>query len=207
MDVKNKMPDIIEELSETKKLIILLLGINNFEPILNGLRLQKLLFYFALVASENEEEKRELLEYFNFYPHKAGPYSEYVEQELEELAKYGVVEYNLSDKRFEMIRLTEKGKEIFYKILSVSSRKLVAILQDIKELLNDREITDLDVLTLIYDLDKEYAMKSKWVEKVERNRVQTAIKLYKKGKISLERASEIAGLKVSELKQYLRKNI
>lgn len=55
----------MKKLSPIKKLIILLLGLNNFEPIINSSRLQQMIYYYILIISKNKKEKEKLLKKFN----------------------------------------------------------------------------------------------------------------------------------------------
>jgi len=193
----------IEDLTETQKMLILLLGAKNFEPIINHLRLQKIFFYSLLLISESEEEKKELLEAVGFYPHKFGPYSETLEEDVEQLSLAGIIEYESLDEKTKNIRLTEKGKNIFNYLVKQFQEDLIKILEEAKDFLNDEKVTDKEVLAFIYTLEKDYTAKSNVIDLIEKNKVKYAINLYKKGKISIERASEIAEKSISDFKKLL----
>jgi predicted HTH domain antitoxin len=195
--------DFIENLTATQKLLILLLGVKNSEPIINHLRLQKVFFYSLLLMAKNQKEKEELLEESGFYPHKAGPYSETLEEDIEQLSLANIVEYKPTIKRAENIKLTEKGKEVFDFLITQTPEELIKILEESKDFLNDKNISDEEVLAIIYELEKEYTSKSSLIELIKRNKIKYAISLYKKGKISIERAAEIAGMSVLEFKNLL----
>lgn len=197
------MKEFIKSLTATQRILILLLGVKNLEPIINHLRLQKEFFYSLLLMAKDQKEKEELLEDAGFYPHKVGPYSETLEEDVEQLSLAGIVEYKSTVKRAEDIKLTEKGREVFNYIIRETPEELIKILEESKDFLNDKNISDEEVLAIIYELEKEYTTKSDVIELIKRNKLKYAISLYKKGKISIERAAEIAGISVSEFKNFL----
>ena len=203
MQVNVNVEDIVKDLTLTQRFLVLLLGAKNFEAIINHLRLQKVVFYSLLLIAEDQEEKKKLLDEFGFYPHKAGPYSEIIEEDVEQLCLAGLLKYKPNEKRAEEIQLTEQGKQVFQLIKTQVKEELIKILEESKEFLNDKNISDKEVLAFIYSLEREYTTKSELVKKIEENKIKYAKSLYKKGKISIEKAAEIAGMSVSRFKNFL----
>ena len=54
------------------------------------------------------------------------------------------------------------------------------------------------MLTLIYSTFPDYAEKSVVKCEIEKNRLNNAIKLYKKDKVSIQRAAEIGGVSLDK---------
>jgi uncharacterized protein YwgA len=203
MQVNVNVENIVKDLTLTQRFLILLLGAKNFEAIINHLRLQKVVFYSLLLIAKDQEEKKKLLDEFGFYPHKAGPYSESIEEDVEQLYLAGFLRYKPTEKRAEEIQLTEQGKQAFEFIKTQAKEELIKILEESKEFLNDKNISDKEVLAFIYSLEREYTTKSELVKKIEENKIEYAKSLYKKGKITIEKAAEIAGMSVLEFKNFL----
>lgn len=205
------MSQSLEGLTSTQKLILLLLGVNSFKPVLNHLRLQKMLTYFLLILGENDNERRDLLMNAGFYPHKKGPYSELIEEEMNQMALEGLIDFEGDPTTARNIRLTPRGKEIFEELINkLSQKRHISILEEIKKYLNDQVVTDDEILAIIYldilgqsELGKEFISKSTEIRRIEKDRTLYALRLYKKGKISLGKAAELAGLSISQFKDLL----
>lgn len=193
---------IKKNLTEIQKLLILVIGSKNYQPMLSNMRLQKTIFLFLRRIAKNQEEKEKFFEFFGFYPHKRGPYSELIDEELSQLRYNNLVK--IENKKIE---LTKFGKIIFNNLIKSIPEDYKKILEDTKEFINDSEVSDIEILTYIYDLERDYAEKSEVNDLINRNRLKCAISLYKKGKISIGRAAELAGVSVSEFKEIINKRI
>jgi len=152
------------------------------EPIRGDIWLQKELF----LVSRNVDELRE-----EFDSYLLGPFSEAV-YEYEEQLK--VSDYIQQDR--EGLKLTEKGRQIASKLWETTDEKERQMIVDVKSLLND--LSRIEILVFIYQAFEGFTDNSVIKEEVERNRLPVAISLFRKRKVSLERASEIANIPVQK---------
>jgi len=178
------------DLSLTQKVAILLLGANCSEPLKGKLWYQKEIFLIAQNIPELKEETE-------FEPDFIGPYSEIAEEELEHLRYEGIVTK-------EKEKLTATGENVKNKIEKQFPDDTKLFVAEIKAFLND--LTKDEMLGFIY-----YTYPTMRLESIEFQRISTirkpiAISLFKKGKISLGKAADIAGLSQEELIETLRAN-
>ena len=187
----SEVEEIIEDMSELQKIMVILLYSNDEEPIIGKtkfdkeLKLQKEVFLVSQNIPEIGKESSFDADYY-------GPYSETVAEEFKGLALDDVVQDNQTS-----IRLLPLGKGIAKELIKEYNKKILDIVSDFKKLLNN--MSQEEILTLIYTSFPDYTEESVVKEDVMKNRIKVAIQLYKKGKISLERASEIAGLTLEKL--------
>lgn len=182
MDGKN---DVLNDISDIKRYLMLLLSSNNDEPINGKMWYQKELF----ILSKNDEA---LFDESGFEPYFWGPYSELAESEMDELVQLGLVE-NEGSKYV----LTHFGKEEAGKLIRSVPRQEKELVDDIKQFLNDFSKDEL--LLFIYVSYPEMCEDAVELRDVIRKRKEVAIGLYKKGKISIGRAAELAGISISRL--------
>ena len=71
------------------------------------------------------------------------------------------------------------------------------MIDEFKDLLND--LTEDEAVTLIYYIFPKYTEESLIKDKIEKNRLSTALRLYREKKISLQRTAEIAGISLEKL--------
>jgi len=187
MDVKN---DVLNDISEIKKYLILLLSSNNSEPINGKMWYQKELFILA----KNDET---LSEESGFEPYFWGPYSELAESEMDELVQLGLVKSEGSK-----YVLTGFGKEAAAKLGDQVPKHEKELVDDIKQLLNDFSKDEL--LLFLYVSYPEMCEDAVELRSLIAKRKEIAIGLYKKGKISVGKASELAGVSVSRLVKELQ---
>jgi len=176
------------ELSPVQAFLILLLGSRNYEPVKGKTWLQKEMFLIA----KNTTLKEVVL----FEPHFYGPYSETIEVELENLAILGLI---VGDGE---IRLTDKGEGAYSDLLKVVSREKLELIEGVKEELND--LSEDELLAYIYFSFPETTREAVRFENIKKKRVKLALNLYEKGKVSLGKASEIAGMSTKRFIDYLR---
>jgi uncharacterized protein YwgA len=176
------------ELSPVQAFLILLVGSRNSEPVKGKTWLQKEMF----LITKNTSLKNELY----FEPHFYGPYSETVEVELENLA---ILELIKADGE---IRLTHKGEEAYSDLLKVVSREKLELIEEVKEELND--LSEDELLAYIYFSFPETTKEAVRFENIKKKRIKLALNLYEKGKVSLGKASEIAGMSTKSFIDYLR---
>ena len=174
-----EVDDIIEDMSELQKYIVLLLSANNKESIKGKTWFQKELFLIAKNIKEVSEEAS-----FNsdFY----GPYSENAKEQLDELELDDVIVKDGS-----VVSISKLGSQIAQKLEQKTPKQRLEMISEFKSLLND--LNEDEVLTFIYFTFQEFTEESLVLDKIMKNRKQVALKLYKKEKISLQRAAEIAG--------------
>jgi len=174
-----EVDDIIEDMSELQKYIVLLLSANNKEGIKGKTWFQKELF---LIAKNIKEVGEEASFDSDFY----GAYSENAEEQLAELELDEVVV-----KDGNAVSLSKLGSQIAQKLEHTTPKQRLEMISEFKSLLND--LSDDEVLTFIYFTFPEFIVESLVLEKIKKNRKQVALKLYKKEKISVQRAAEISG--------------
>lgn len=181
-DKEGSVPD----LNPAERILLLLIGESESEPIPGNLWLQKEMFLIA----KNFESLEDFLEY---EPNVQGPYSETVNNMLEDLQYRGLARKNGAD-----IQLTQSGKSVETALRSKAKESLLSLVSDVKELLND--LNKDEVLVYIYYTFPDMTVESLEIDNIERHREGLAKKLYEKGKISREKASELAGVQLHEFK-------
>lgn len=170
-----------------ERVILTLLGVegptgSRFEPVRGVTWMQKQVFV-VMRSLLGEEGIRPLYE-----PHRLGMYSEEVEHLLAGLRADGIID-SVNDGPIE---LTEKGRLAAVRIIA-SGKRGVEVAKEVKALLNGLEFQDL----IIY----VYSAYPGWQDSSEvahflRNQARRralALRLYREGKISAERASQVAG--------------
>lgn len=183
----------IAQLNEVSRFILLLLATKANEPIPGPLWLQKEMFSLQDVFSS-------LAEQLDFEPYLMGPHSEIVANEVEELRAS-----NLLRMTKEKFCLTEEGKFVANDLLKNADKKEIQKIEEFKELLND--LSNEELLAFIYF---SYPLKEIEKESVEYRdilpkRIKIAVSLYKKDKISAQKAAQIAGENLQDFIEYLRK--
>lgn len=175
-------------LSVTQKIIVLLFSANSFEPIRGKTWYQKELFLVA-------ENIPRLIEETDFEEDLLGPYSELADNELKQLRIERIVE-----KR--RLRLTPFGRKLAELFESKASKNLLQLISEIKSFLNN--LTYDELLGFIYYSHPEMRTESIEFKRIEKIRQPIAISLYEKGKVSLGKAAEIAGLSQEEFIETLK---
>ena len=176
------------DFSPVQAFLILLLGSRNGEPVKGKTWLQKEMF----LITKNTGLKEEVY----FEPHFYGPYSETIDTELENLEILGLAAENGE------IRLTGKGKEVYANLLKIASHEKLGLIGEIKEELNDLDEDEL--LAYIYFSYPETTKEAARFENIKRKRVKLAVRLYAKEKVSLGKASEIAGMNIKAFTDEIR---
>ena len=174
-------------LNDEEKIVLYSIGALDSEPLKSKIKVQKLLYLFSNVFPDFGK----LLE---FEPHLFGPYSEIVDNVLEDLLTLGFLK-----KSGHSYMLTEKGQEAFN---SFKPRKeLIDVMNDFKDFLHD--LPDNEILTFVYVLYPDYISESAKWDELKPNRVNVAISLLKKEKISFSKASELANMNPVDFEKYL----
>lgn len=175
-----------EELDNVQKIFLLLLDAKNGEPIPGNIWLQKEVFQIA----KNLEPLERYLEY---EPNVQGPFSEDVKNILDDLQYLGFVK-----KKRRSIEITEYGKQIADKIKKKAKKDLLRLVEDVKKFMND--LSKEELLLYIYFSYPEMKEESLEKEEINQRRKEIAKKLYENGKVSIEKASELAGISISQFR-------
>lgn len=177
-------------LNDEEKIVLYAIGALDSQPLRSKVKLQKLLFLFSKVFPDFAD----LLEY---EPHLLGPYSEIVDNVLEDLLTLGLVE-----KERNSYKLTTKGQEIFNSIKA--KKEFLEVMNDFKDFLHDLPYNE--VLTFVYAFYPEYISESAKWDELKPNRIKVAVSLLKKGKIGFSKASELAQMNPIDFERYLISN-
>jgi len=187
---ESELKNVYENLNDEEKVIIYVVGSLDNTPLRSRTKLQKVLFLVSNVF----KDYKDLLE---FEPHLFGPYSETIDYVLEDLIKLGLI--NQAGNRYE---LTDQGKKIYSCLKPNPS--LIKVIEDFKQFLND--LSDDEVLVFVYVSYPEFIKESAKWEDLKEKRVNIAISLLKKQKISFGKAVQISGLKQDSFEGILKKN-
>lgn len=174
-----------------QKYILLLLNSENCETIEGKTKLMKELFFISQNIPALEEEA-------DFEADNYGPSSDVVMGDLEKLDMLHLI--GIQNEKYS---LTEKGKKIAQKILSTVDKKELEIIADMKQLFKD--LTYDEALGLVYFSYPEMTEKSLVRKEIENKREKIAVGLLKKGKVSVARAAEIAGMSMSSFYNKIKK--
>lgn len=186
---KEKMLKELREEVVMKYLLLLLNALDN-APIKGSTRVMKELFLISKNTPELEEEA-------DFEPWCFGPDSDRVLNALEELE---VV--NFMKKTNKSYILTDLGKEFADAVKKDVTNDELEMIEDMKRLSND--ITADEMLAIIYCTYPEMFTERAVKNKIENEREGIALSLLKKGKISIGKASEIAGLPMTSFYKLLK---
>jgi predicted HTH domain antitoxin len=183
---------MLRELKEdiVKKYSLLLLNAIDNEPIKGKTIFMKELF----LISKNIVELEEITD---FEADNYGPSSDYVSNTLEDLEVVKLL--NKINGRY---MLTDSGKEIVDIIKKDISENEIDMIEDMKRLCNNLN-TD-EILALVYYTYPEMTIESLVKDKIESKREKIALSLLKKGKVSIGKASEIAGFPMNSFYKLLK---
>lgn len=178
------------ELPLPHRLVLAMLGAAKATPVPRKLWLQKELFYLA----RDKDKMRETLE---FIPYLQGPWSEPTEQAMDDLRSIGLVSFD--PKYGANLCLTDDGQEAYTKLAHAMPETLLNEVNEVKGLMND--LTENELLLLVYETYPSMTDRSVVKEKAIVNRVEYAKRLFKKDKVSLERAAELAAVSLREFRK------
>jgi uncharacterized protein YwgA len=170
--------------------MLLLADADSSKPIRGNPWFQKELFLIL-------KNKKELFDEASFESDFFGPYSEIVEEELDDLEQEELIE-----RKGKKIQISNEGKKEILKIERSFDKSFLDLIQEFKELLND--LSEDELLTLVYFNFPETTDESQVKNRIIKDRVKNSISLYKKGRISISKAAEIANMPIQE---YCENNI
>lgn len=174
--------DIVEDLNDLDLAILQLLHAGNNAPLKGEVAFQKEMFLIVDYIEKIREQAK-------FIPHTFGPYSKAAENEMRNLKSRGLVE-----EKYHEYQITPNGVAALGKAKSAFTEEQVEAIRDFKEFLND--LSRDEILLFVFVSYPDIIEKSTVYERVIRKRIPTAISLYKKEKVSLEKAAFLAGLPV-----------
>ena len=184
----------VEQLNEVDKFIILLAGANESEPIPGPLHLQKEMYLLQNLFSDLADET-------DYEPYFMGQHSEIVANELEELKLSRLMKGSPGP-----ITLTADGDAVLARLRKTSDQERIKKVEEFKEILND--MTKKELLAFVYFSDPAQdvlAEESTEFKDIAQNRKHLAISMYKKDKISAQKAAEIAGESLEDFLDELKR--
>jgi len=131
----------------------------------------------------------------DFTPHIFGPYSESAEVALDELVSLGLVRRTAGG-----YTLTSDGVRVWEKVRSAFPADEVGAIEDFKAFINDLSVDE--VLLFVYVTYPEYTCESARLHDILQKRRPLSASLYRKGKISLEKAAFLAGMNLESYLDY-----
>ena len=134
----------------------------------------------------------------DFTPHIFGPYSEAAEVALGELISLGLVRRSEGG-----YTLTPDGVRVWEKVCSVFHTEESGAIEDFKVFINDLSMDE--VLLFVYITYPEYTRESARLRDILKKRVPLSASLYRKGKVSLEKAAFLAGMNIESYLDYLKR--
>lgn len=181
VNIKEKKFRMIDN-NVSKQYMLFLFNALNEKPIKNKINIMKMLFFISLNVPSLKNQ-------FNFEADNYGPSSDVVERNLESLSQENFLK---EDKKGYC--LNKLGKEY------LSSRNFENVdfdlIDDMKNLFDG--LNSDEVCALTYFTFPETTSESVILDRIIKNRKKLALNLYKKNKISAEKASEIAGISLKE---------
>lgn len=166
---------------------------NKAKPIRGKIWLQKEMY----AISRNVPSLIETLDYDNF---RFGSFSDTVEElkDQYELSKY------VESSGGGSIRLTQKGEKLAWEVWQTADPQETSLVQDIKEEFND--MNEDELLLFMYVTYPETAENSDVKDRILNNRLPLSISLLRKGKISVQKAAELSGMKLDDFLHIVKPN-
>jgi len=190
-NVTNIFETLKEEFTLLEKIILVLLYLSRNNQKIDNLKLIKMIFLISYDIKELREE-------LDFKIYKTEIYDQNINDILDGLKQDGFIKI-----KNKYIMLTEKGIEEAEKIFKEFSKKEIDILEEVLDLFDGT--TDDEILAVFYFKVPGFSELSGPLPKIIKNRKKLAISLYRKGKISIGAASEIAGMNIKDFMEMLKK--
>ncbi len=183
----------IEKLDQLPLLILYVINSTNGKSV-NETHLQKIIFQTMKILDVNPED-------VGFRPHYYGPFSDMVKESEDMLKTLG---YLVEKNKKLAVNDEFKGDVSKMKLPDNVAYKIQMVSENLAKLTND------ELLLLIYcdDLahnDGKYLENSTIKERILNERIDISMKMYRSGKVSLERSSELAGMDIRGFKDALLK--
>ena len=171
------METIIKNLGTVERYIILLLGVKDFEPVQNRAYLQREIYILSHSFQELSVKTR-------YQAYFLGPYSIAVSDAIASL-----IDKKLATMKTDRIELTIDGKRTFNMLKVKTDTRTIQKIADSKIYLNDLSTDELSAIIHFSYLSGNDTLN----DDLLKSRRHVAVSLYQKNKISVEKASEIAG--------------
>ena len=188
--------DRLEALNTLDQFILLLLAASGNKPVPGALWLQKEIYLLQKIFPNLAEET-------DFAPYCYGPYSEILTDEMEVLKDSNLI--SVEGKAF---ALTPGGKKLAGELQTRVQKKSMEKIEEFKGLLND--LSGDELLAFVYfshenpdELEKE----SLEYCRLSKIRKPLAMSLYKKDKVSVQKAAQIAGIGIEEFISEVKKMV
>lgn len=183
----------IEKLDQLPLLILYVINSTNGKSV-NETHLQKIIFQTMKILDVNPED-------VGFRSHYYGPFSDMVKESEDMLKTLG---YLVEKNKKLAVNDEFKGDVSKMKLPDNVAYKIQMVSENLAKLTND------ELLLLIYcdDLahnDGKYLENSTIKERILNERIDISMKMYRSGKVSLERSSELAGMDIRGFKDALLK--
>jgi len=182
--------DIVEDLTDLDLAILQLLHASNNDSLKGEVAFQKEMFLIADYIEKIQELAK-------FIPHAFGPYSEVAENEMRNLKSLGLVK-----EKYHEYQITPNGVAVLCKSKSAFTEEQTDAIRGYKEFLND--LSRDEILLFVYVSYPDFIEKSAVYERVIKKRIPAAVSLYKKEKVSMEKAAFLAGLPVERFLDHVQ---
>ena len=191
MTVEFTLDEIADSLPHLGVAILHLLHAGGNSAVRGDVLFQKELFLIGDYIEEVGDDA-------DFTPHIFGPYSEPAEVALDELVSLGLVRRSEGG-----YTLTPDGVRVWEKVRSVFPDDESGAIDDFKAFLNDLSVDE--ALLFIYVTYPEYTRESARLRDILRRRAPLSVSLYRRGKVSLEKAAFLAGMNIESYLDYLKR--
>lgn len=191
MTVEFTLDEIADSLPHLGVAILHLLHAGGNSAVRGDVLFQKELFLIGDYIEEVGDDA-------DFTPHIFGPYSEAAEVALGELISLGLVRRSEGG-----YTLTPDGVRVWEKVCSVFHTEESGAIEDFKVFINDLSVDE--VLLFVYITYPEYTRESARLRDILKKRVPLSASLYRKGKVSLEKAAFLAGMNIESYLDYLKR--
>lgn len=162
-----------------------------FVPVKGETWLQKEMYALSRIFPDIEEDT-------GFEAYHYGSFSERIDEIKDQ---YKNSKYVTKDTRGQL-QLSAKGSELAKEVWRVAPIEERRFVQKVKRIYNDMEMDEL--LLFMYWTFPETAEESNVRERIMANRHRLAINLYNKGKVSYQKAAELAGMRLDDFMQQVK---
>ena len=160
-------------------------------PVQGETWLQKEMYALSRIFPDIEEDA-------GFEAYHYGSFSESVDEVKDQ---YKNSKYVIRDPRGQL-QLSAKGLELAEEVWRVATFEERRAVQEVKQAYNDMGRDEL--LLFMYGTYPETAENSDVRERIMANRRRLALNLYKKGKVSYQKAAELAGMRLDDFMQQVK---
>ncbi len=178
----------IRDMDASQRIIIYCLGAFG-EPVGSDVNLQMIMFLSSMALPETFDGV------FTFRQCRKGPYSERIDEDVAVIGSSGYLAG--SD-----LGLSDEGKELYNGIEKLAKEPLKSIILENKEFVSG--LTEEELLTFIHAVFPEYIDDSEALNEIEEDRVNSAVSMLEKGKITASQAARVAGMGYCEFEDHLK---